>query len=220
MDTCSKCKKPTLVFPVTKRGFTSKMCQNCYDWQKVWNSKKFNETKQRRESIPEGMKFCMICRLPKPIAEFTVSACHHRKIASGATQAKACISCRQIRATERTAKRHEAFKDPAVRISSLTKRRECARVTRTKLLEKYGAVCVCCGETEPKFLEIDHVNNDGAAHRKKIGVSSEALYRWAEKHGFPPSLQVLCANCHNAKSFWGTCPHQEFSVMSLVEKSA
>ncbi len=32
----------------------------------------------------------------------------------------------------------------------------------------YGQRCACCGETEPAFLAIDHVNNDGNVHRKKV----------------------------------------------------
>jgi hypothetical protein len=28
--------------------------------------------------------------------------------------------------------------------------------------------CACCGETEERFLTIDHINNDGAEHRRKV----------------------------------------------------
>ena len=34
-----------------------------------------------------------------------------------------------------------------------------------RVLDHYGRACSCCGETEPAFLTIDHVNNDGAEHR-------------------------------------------------------
>lgn len=220
MDTCSKCKKPTAVFPVTKRGFASTMCQPCYDWQKEWNSRKFVQTKKRSEVVPEGMKFCMICRSPKPLAEFQVSARHHLKIASGETQAKACLPCRKIRATERTAKRHKAHEDPAVRIPYLIHKRDYQRRFRVLLVEAYGGHCVCCGETESKFLEVDHINGDGNKHRREIGTGAGPLYRWAKKRGFPPTLQILCGSCHTAKSFWGICPHQEFNVLHLVPKTA
>jgi hypothetical protein len=220
MDTCSKCKKPTAVFPVTKRGFASTMCQSCYDWQKEWNSRKFKQTKERREAVSDGMKFCMVCRSPKPIGEFALSPYQHLKIASGVTEAKACSACRKIRAAERTAKRHEAHKDPAVKIPYLLKKRDYQRKFRALIVEAYGGHCVCCGETEMKFLQMDHVNNDGHDHRKQIGTTSGSLYRWALKNGFPPTLQVLCGSCHNAKSFYGGCPHQEFSVLHLVEAAA
>jgi hypothetical protein len=74
-------------------------------------------------------------------------------------------------------------------------------------LEHYGAKCICCGETEEKFLHLDHKDNDGKEHRIQIkGVLSQ----WLVTNNFPTDyeIQILCANCHNAKSFYGSCPHQ------------
>ncbi len=31
-----------------------------------------------------------------------------------------------------------------------------------------GYVCTCCGETRELFLTLDHINNDGAEHRKQL----------------------------------------------------
>lgn len=69
-----------------------------------------------------------------------------------------------------------------------------------------GYVCACCGETVRAFLSIDHVNNDGAEHRK---VSDRRkLYWWLKKHGFPSGFQVLCMNCNFGKARNnGVCPH-------------
>lgn len=67
-----------------------------------------------------------------------------------------------------------------------------------------GYICRCCGETEPVFLCLDHINNDGAAHRK--AVRPESLYAWLRRNGYPPIMQVLCHNCNNAKKY-GECPH-------------
>ena len=33
---------------------------------------------------------------------------------------------------------------------------------RALVIEHYGDRCSCCGESEIKFLAIDHINNDGA----------------------------------------------------------
>jgi len=49
--------------------------------------------------------------------------------------------------------------------------------------------------TQVKRAVIDHIKNDGAAHRKQVGVS---FYRWLQTHGYPKGFQVLCAN-HNLK---------------------
>lgn len=84
--------------------------------------------------------------------------------------------------------------------------REASRRLRNEVLDAYGAACACCGETERVFLCIDHVNNDGAEHRKKVG--SVGVYRSIIKNNFPPEFQVLCWNCNMAKQILGTCPHQ------------
>jgi len=82
---------------------------------------------------------------------------------------------------------------------------------RANVLLKYGGKCVCCGESQPEFLSLDHINNDGAAHRKEIGQSR--LYKWAEDNDFPKSLQILCFNCNMAKGFYGICPHQRVELV-------
>ena len=83
---------------------------------------------------------------------------------------------------------------------------------REKVFMAYGGYkCVCCGETEPSFLTIDHINNDGARARKKIGYPKGGthFYTWIIKNGFPDDLQVLCWNCQWGKvKNNGICPHR------------
>lgn len=72
--------------------------------------------------------------------------------------------------------------------------------------------CECCGEKEVKFLCMDHIDGDGAEHRKKMGRrdwGGRQLYYWLIKNGFPPGFQVLCFNCNSARSMYGECPHKE-----------
>jgi hypothetical protein len=69
--------------------------------------------------------------------------------------------------------------------------------------------CICCGEAEIEFLQVDHIEHRGGAkHRKEIGNGGTNLYTWIRKHKFPPGFQVLCANCNHAKGRLGTCPHE------------
>jgi hypothetical protein len=83
------------------------------------------------------------------------------------------------------------------------------KALREQILREYGGVCVCCGESEPKFLSIDHINNDGAEHRKEVGHGGR-LYRWLRRNGFPKdNYQLLCMNCNFAKGRYGLCPHVE-----------
>lgn len=74
-----------------------------------------------------------------------------------------------------------------------------------------GYICACCKETTQKFLTIDHVNNDGAKHRKEIGYRGGiGIYLWIYKNAFPPGFQVLCFNCNHGKQLnGGICPHKE-----------
>jgi hypothetical protein len=88
---------------------------------------------------------------------------------------------------------------------------------RIRVLTHYsGGVpkCACCGETILDFLTIDHINLDGAKHRREISSKSERAagqktYVWLEKNGYPEGFQVLCYNC-NCGSFKhkGICPHK------------
>ena len=78
---------------------------------------------------------------------------------------------------------------------------------RREVLAAYGGKCACCGETHPEFLAIDHINNDGADHRKE--VKSQEICRWLKRNGFPKEgFQLLCHNCNLAKAHYGGCPHQ------------
>lgn len=79
---------------------------------------------------------------------------------------------------------------------------------RMEVLQHYGGQCACCGETEPRFLGIDHINGGGSAHRKTIGLSGKSIYYWLKNNGFPAGFQVLCHNCNSAKGRYGICPHQ------------
>ena len=78
---------------------------------------------------------------------------------------------------------------------------------RHEVIEAYGGECTCCGESTFVFLALDHVHNDGAAHRRKVGAGY-AMYKWARDNGFPDSLQVMCQNCNWAKHVMGVCPHR------------
>ena len=108
-------------------------------------------------------------------------------------------------------------KAAAARWYAKNKERERARMktyrdsVKQRVYEAYGgALCKCCGETNVKFLTVDHANNDGAKHRREIGQRGGiGVYLWLVENDFPLGFQILCYNCnlgraHNA----GVCPHQ------------
>lgn len=105
--------------------------------------------------------------------------------------------------------------------SCLERQRFLHQVVKDQVFAAYGGYkCNCCGETTKEFLMLDHVNNDGAAHRREIfGRSTGAgrvLYTWIKKNKFPPTFQVLCANCNWGKRINGICPHKAIQKESPV----
>jgi hypothetical protein len=80
------------------------------------------------------------------------------------------------------------------------------------VLNRYGGRCKCCGEDSPEFLCLDHVKNDGAAHRKSLNRTS--MWDWAFRNGCPDTLQLLCYNCNCSKGKFGYCPHEREDLMS------
>ena len=90
----------------------------------------------------------------------------------------------------------------------------------SKLLKKavydfYGNKCACCGENNPYFLQIDHVNNDGYKdmyNRNQRRYSGLTMYSRIIKEGFPDRFQILCANCNFGKKMNnGVCPHNNIN---------
>lgn len=80
---------------------------------------------------------------------------------------------------------------------------------RVQVLIHYGGdppKCACCGESEFRFLTLDHINGGGSKQRREIFDGTKRkdrggvpFYRWVKKNGFPEGFQVLCSNCNMAK---------------------
>lgn len=90
-----------------------------------------------------------------------------------------------------------------------TKRNRRAEV-RAKILSILGSKCVCCGEDDSDYLEVDHVNEDGAQERAKDRTlfDSFGIYARIKKLLVPTDVyQLLCCNCHGAKSRGLICKH-------------
>lgn len=136
---------------------------------------------------------------------------------------QACRAC-GIKNNEKQKKRREKFLELKICLcgnNQLVTKNHCANcrtkhnagtkrrwaVVKNEVFESYGGYkCVCCNEKEKTFLSIDHINSDGAKHRKEIGST---LYHWLMKNKFPSGFQVLCMNCQwGKKNNSGICPHQ------------
>jgi hypothetical protein len=85
---------------------------------------------------------------------------------------------------------------------------------REQCIVAYGEKCVCCGKAVKKYLQLDHIENDGAEHRQKVfGGRHGNMYRWAVKNDFPDCLQLMCADCHQAKTYFGGCTEEDHELM-------
>jgi len=110
----------------------------------------------------------------------------------------------------------------------LTTQKRCYQNARLEALQHYSKEipeCACCSEKGIPFLTIDHINGDGAAHRREIGMAQgdanqvkrqnqkvsmggNGFVYWLKKNNWPEGFQVLCANCNFAKRSGAECPHQ------------
>lgn len=168
------------------------MCGPCYRVVRVEELK----LPKAPEPTPTDLRTCKKCHTAKPLEDFAKD--HNCKLGRTWT----CRKCAVARADlwwKNNPDRHRAN-------GRRTMRNRRVRA-RQAILAGYGGRCACCGETEPVFLALDHVNEDGKQHRSKFATSL-GVYSDVIKRGFPKDFQLLCHNCNMAKSLAGECPHE------------
>lgn len=110
-----------------------------------------------------------------------------------------CATCARARTNAKNHSRGAEYNNAATKKSQAK--------LKAEIFAAYGNRCACCGNDTVEFLTIDHVNNDGAAHRRGRARSGY-VYREAKAEGFPKDrFQLLCMNCNAAKGWYGECPH-------------
>lgn len=93
--------------------------------------------------------------------------------------------------------RENILKNMSIKVHTLTFRKHRAELReqqRIRVLTCYGngkLACVMCGEDKLPCLTIDHINDDGAEHRRIIGNS---ICSWIERNNYPDGFQTLCMN--------------------------
>lgn len=79
---------------------------------------------------------------------------------------------------------------------------------RDELVQAYGSICECCGETEPRFLTLEHKKKDGMEHRKSVG-GNYPIYVNLKRRGWPKDdYTLLCWNCNCSERYGKPCPHK------------
>lgn len=81
---------------------------------------------------------------------------------------------------------------------------------KTEAIAAYGGKCVCCSETTPEFLSIDHINGRSGRHARRGPHRIGNMWEWLRSHGYPKDeYRLLCHNCNLGRFInGGVCPHQ------------
>ena len=72
-------------------------------------------------------------------------------------------------------------------------------LNRLKMFDLMGGKCVCCGQSDPMYFQVDHVHNDADYSRGNCAGSIKLSQYLKE----PDRFQLLCANCNYAKRMNG-----------------
>lgn len=201
---CGQNRPVALFYRYVRRGaehFQS-WCKPCYHEYKLLQNepRKTAVAERKREAAESPTKLCRHCLTTKSKDSFDLMP------RGGRTYLDSwCRTCRiSYSAARYRSEDHEARR---------RRERENHRQHRMDALIAYGGdppQCACCGEAHWEFLEFDHINNDGAAHRQLLGPygGGPKVVSWLRRNGYPPGFQILCSNCNRAKQYHGVCPHQ------------
>lgn len=76
------------------------------------------------------------------------------------------------------------------------------------ILDAYGRMCYCCGETIEDFLTLHHINRDGGEHRKRR-PGAKLMFLDVIREGFPKGkYAIACMQCNYAMRWGKICPHE------------
>jgi len=67
--------------------------------------------------------------------------------------------------------------------------------------------CCCCGESNPEFLSLNHINGGGRKDRQTF-KGARTFCGYLVKNNFPKGINIMCFNCNLSYGFFGYCPHK------------
>lgn len=165
-------------------------------------------------------RWCNTCKRTLPINQFVL----RNKSRSLTERVSNCKECRRARSKAWFSRN----RDKACAYGRVYRQKHHARVLerdrqtradrRIAVLRHYSngvIACACCGVTELEFLTLDHVSENGSAHRKELQRLQSGrhtgwyIFKWLIENNFPEGYQVLCFNCNVGKhrSKTNQCPH-------------
>jgi len=175
-------------------------------------------------------KTCRVCHKSKPISEFYKRK-KHGAVIGVRNECKECTKKykhnyylkHKDERREYNAKYREENKEKLRRYNqkyyqenrkkliekSIKRSKKWSQKIKKEVLSHYShknyPVCKKCGETDMRVLSIDHINGDGAKHRREIfgenKKSGRHFYKWLQENDYPDGFQVLCMNCQWIKRY-------------------
>lgn len=96
----------------------------------------------------------------------------------------------------------------AMNVHQPERQKRYVRGIKSEVIKAYGSQCACCGESNPLFLSIDHIDGGGQEDRKKYG-RGRVFYQHLKSIGYPKdNYRLLCHNCNASLGHYGYCPHR------------
>ncbi len=99
----------------------------------------------------------------------------------------------------------ELTKDVVTLTARQAIKRRYAEKLKKETIIAYGGKCALCGESNQEFLSIDHINKDGAQHRRSlgyIGKDTTSFRSYLRRLGWPKdNYRLLCLNCNSGLYF-------------------
>ncbi len=156
------------------------------------------------EACSRLVKTCSRCETPKLLTAFYYQRQRHYlqpACRECAREVRAALHADPLQAAKRRQRSNESYQRH--------------KLDRLEMIEAYGGTCVCCGETRPEFLSIDHIFNDGAEERASDTKWRAGRIQYVLRDlGYPRDrYQLLCFNCNIAKHINGECPHVKAMVL-------
>jgi len=87
---------------------------------------------------------------------------------------------------------------------------------KAEMIAAYGGRCVCCGDSHPEFLTLDHIGGRTAEnHPWDLRQNGSSIYGKLKKLGWPKNAyRLMCMNCNWAIRWGDPCPHSLSALSS------
>ena len=166
------------------------------------------------------MKKCIECHVTHPQKEFTKLRRGKEIILSKCNHCRELIKRRYDKNPEHVrwrAKNNQKNKKDHRRNYI----REYHRRIRKEVIDHLGGKCIRCGFSDPRALQVDHVNGEGwIEHRGKTRLPT---YSYSKKVlSYPADVgpyQLLCANCNWIKRYENEeVPYRRWSRIDILKR--